>query len=508
MDINLLNTRYSEHPALLSVQRELVTPGTAPLLLEGLSGSASSMVMAAIYRSSVSTHLVIMRDKEEAAYFYNDLFTICSDESIYFFPSAFKRSVVHEQSDPGNILLRSTALNFLGSGKRKCIIVSYPEALVEKVVSKKTLTGSTLSIKKGDNLSIEFIEEALQEYNFSRVEFVSEPGHYSIRGSLVDLFSFSGDKPARIDFFGDTVDSIRLFDPDTQLSSETISAYTILPDLLSITTNEEAVSILDFIPPSSYIWIDNPEMVLDQMNTIYSLALSRNESGALPVSIDTLIDGREFSNSAKPFRLIEIGGNGYSENLTRISFRTEPQPQFNKNFELVVSANRISQQNGYSSIILAENDIQIDRLKDIFKEISPDVSFTYIRSALHRGFTDHDLKLSILTDHQIFDRYHKFKIRGSFTRKESLALKELTGLNPGDYIVHIDHGIGRFGGLEKIEVNGKVQETIRLVFRDNDILFVGIHSLHRISKYRGKDSAPPKINKLGTGVMAEAEKRR
>ena len=435
------------------------------------------------------------------AYFYNDLTSLTDATTVYFFPSTYKRSVQYEQTEPANIVLRTEVLNHLASGKRKGIIVTYPEALMEKVISKKNLKSNTFNISKGDKLSIDFIEEMLQEYRFTRVDFVNEPGQYSIRGSITDIFSFSEDLPYRIDFFGDEVDSIRTFNTDDQLSVSIKKQISVIPNIQDIQIDEINDSFIDFLPPSSIIWFDSALFIKEKINDIYYQTTKKEESGHVAGKKEIIMTGNRLIGECENFRIAEFGKNGiFSGEYVSFHFNTEPQPVFNKNFELLSNKLIENRANGYETFIISESQSQIDRLGDIFSEINPDVSFSPLLQNLHAGFTDNDMKISIYTDHQIFDRYHKFKIRGYFTKKESISVKEITGLNPGDYVVHIDHGIGKFGGLEKIEVNGKLQEAIKLVYRDNDILYVGIHSLHRISKYKGKEGAEPKIYKLGSGA--------
>ena len=500
MKKNEIADLFGSHTGLLQVVESLNDTSVERLRLEGLSGSSKSILLAAVFDKTQTTHLVIVPEKEDAAYFYNDLVSLLGEDSVFFFPSTYKRSVQYEQTEPANIVLRTEVLNHLASGKRKGIIVSYPESVMEKVVSKKNLKKNTFQVSKGDRLSLEFLEEMLHEYNFERVDFVYEPGHYSIRGSIVDVFSFSADLPYRIDFFGEEVDSIRSFNTDDQLSVSTWNQIQIIPNIQDISIEEINDSFTDFLAPSSVLWMEDPFFIKEKINSIYFQTVQREDSGQIFGKKAIVMTGNRFFEECEKFRIVLFGKQGLSENERKIEFRTEAQPVFNKNFELLTEKLLSNNLSGYNTYIISESQSQIDRLRDIFSEINPEVHFNPLLVNLHGGFTDHDLRVSVFTDHQIFDRYHKFRIRGYFTKKESISVKELTGLNPGDYVVHIDHGIGKFGGLEKIEVNGKIQEAIKLVYRDNDILYVGIHSLHRISKYKGKDNTEPKIYKLGSGA--------
>jgi len=495
-----LITHFGTHPLLSGLVEAMGNPEKDRISITGLSGSSRAITVAEVFRKTQYTHVVIIPEKEDAAYFYNDLVSLSGDESIFFFPSTYKRSIQYEQTEPANIVLRTEVLNFLASGKRKGIIVTYPESVMEKVISRKNLKKNTLNISKGDKLSLEFLEEVLHEYNFERVDFVYEPGQYAIRGSIADVFSYSADLPFRIDFFGEEVDSIRTFNTDDQLSQSIQKQVSIIPNIQDISIEQVSDSFTDFLPPSSFLWLEDAAYIREKMNTIYDQVVRREETEQIPGKKDLIMTGSRFVEECAKFRIAEFGKTGFFNTAIRFEFRTEPQLLFNKNFDLLSEKLVTNKLNGYATFLISESQSQIDRLKDIFSEINPEAEFTALLLNLHGGFTDHDLNISVFTDHQIFDRYHKFRIRGYFTRKESISVKELTGLNPGDYVVHIDHGIGKFGGLEKIEVNGKLQEAIKLVYRDNDTLFVGIHSLHRISKYKGKDDAPPKIYKLGSGA--------
>lgn len=511
MKKNPINDLYAEHNSYKQLVECLKHTSINQVSAEGLSGSSKPVVLASVFDELTSTHLVIIPEKEDAAYFYNDLVALAGEEGIFFFPSTYKRSVQYEQTEPANIVLRTEVLNHLSSGKRKGIIVTYPESVMEKVISKRNLKKNTFRIAKGDRLSLEFIEEMLQEYGFERVDFVYEPGQYSIRGSIVDVFSFSSDLPFRIDFFSDEVETIRSFKTEDQLSVETHDAVQVIPNIQDISIEEINESFTDFLPPSCFIWTEDSGYMKEKINSIHSQTVQREENGQIAGRKNLILTGSRFFEECGKFRMVEFGKHSVFQAEKRITFRTEVQPVFNKNFEILSQKLQSNKIEGYNTYILSESQTQIDRLKDIFAEISPGLAFTPLLINLHSGFTDHDLKICIYTDHQIFDRYHKFRIRGYFTRRESISVKELTGLNPGDFVVHIDHGIGRFGGLEKIEVNGKIQEAIKLVYRDNDILFVGIHNLHRISKYKSGENAPPKIYKLGSGAwhkLKQATKKR
>ncbi|HUX58229.1 MAG TPA: transcription-repair coupling factor [Bacteroidales bacterium] len=500
MKENQITESYNNHPVVSRLIETINSNNSGSFRIEGLSGSSRAMVLSLAFTKMQTTHLAVLQEKEDAAYFYNDLVSLLGEESVFFFPSTYKRSVQYEQTEPANIVLRTEVLNHLASGKRKGIVVSYPESVMEKVVSKKNLKKNTFNISKGDKISLEFLEEILHEYNFVRTDFVYEPGQYSIRGSIADVFSYSADLPYRIDFFGEEVETIRSFNTDDQLSVSIHKQISIIPNIQDISIEEVNESFTDFLPPSSLIWTEDADYIKEKINNIFLQTTQREESGQISDKKKIVMTGNKFFEHCKNFRIVEFGKKSMFNPVAIFEFHTEPQPVFNKNFELLSGKLLSNDTDGYITYIISESESQIERLRDIFAEINPEVHFSALLVNLHSGFSDHDLKIAIYTDHQIFDRYHKFRIRGFFTRKESISVKELTGLNPGDYVVHIDHGIGKFGGLEKIEVNGKIQEAIKLVYRDNDILYVGIHSLHRISKYKGKDNSEPKIYKLGSGA--------
>ena len=500
MKENQLAEHFNKHPVIPALIENINSDRKGRINIKGLSGSSAALVLSLVFQKTQTTHMVVIPEKEDAAYFYNDLISLLGEESVFFFPSTYKRSVQYEQTEPANIVLRTEVLNHLASGKRKGIIVTYPESVMEKVVSRKNLKKNTFNISKGDKISLEFIEEMLHEYNFTRTDFVYEPGQYAIRGSITDVFSYSADLPYRIDFFGEEVESIRSFNTDDQLSLSTHKQISIIPNIQDISIEEINDSFTDFLPPSALIWMDDAVYIKDKINNIYFQTTQREESGQITDKKEIVMTGNYFLDKCKSFRIVELGKQTLQETESKFEFHTEPQPVFNKNFELLTERILSNNSGGFNTYIISESESQIERLREIFAEINPEAHFIPLLLNLHSGFTDNDLRISVFTDHQIFDRYHKFRIRGYFTKKESISVKELTGLNPGDYVVHIDHGIGKFGGLEKIEVNGKLQEAIKLVYRDNDILYVGIHSLYRISKYKGKDNAEPKIYKLGSGA--------
>ncbi len=500
-----------------SVLTEELKQQTARIQLKGVIGSAIAFIAASAYQHVAKTNLIILADKETAAYFLNDLENLIGEENVLFFPASYRMPYEHEEIDNANILMRAEVLNKINTGKKQCCIVTYPEALVEKVVTKSHLSKNTLELKRGEKISIDFIGDVLLEYGFDRVDYVIGPGQFSIRGGIVDIFSFSNENPYRVEFLGNQVDSIRSFDSISQLSIQTLTYCTIIPNVQTKLLQESRQTFFEFIPESTTIWFSYFQLTVDRIEKGYQLAETaysnlKSVVTQLPPS-ELYIDKDTFSKQVLQFTLVEFGTHCVLKPTKIIVYNYSPQPSFNKNFGLLNDNLKGNLRNGLLNIIFADAGKQIERLYKIFEDISPKKEgdrdlFTPMLLSIHEGFIDNELKLACYTDHQLFDRYHRFRLKNSFNKKnEALTLKELKGLNPGDYITHIDYGIGRYGGLETIEVNGKMQETIRLVYKDYDIVNISIHSLHRIAKYSGKEGAEPKINKLGTATWATLKQK-
>ncbi|WP_321288692.1 transcription-repair coupling factor [uncultured Sunxiuqinia sp.] len=483
--------------------KKMRTPGEK-IHLTGLVGSSQTVLASLMAEKHNQPLVFILNDKEEAAYFYDDLANLNTNSTLYFFPSSYKKSVQYNAIEQENIILRTEVLNQLHS-ENHISIVTYPEALVEKVISGEGLDSNSFPVHKNDKLSIDFLNDVLFEYGFERVDFVVEPGQYSIRGSLVDIYSFSHEDPYRLDFFGDEVDSIRSFDIENQISKEQLKKIVIIPNIQDGLSEEKRDNFLSFIPEKTSIYIKDVSLVGDLIDQIYQQTITNED---LPEKlIDQVISGSDFFTKLKEFTCLEAGPGNFFNTPLEFEFNNSPQPAFNKNFKLIAQNLQQNSADGYTNFIHSANEKQIERLHAIFKDQNLNVEFTDLYFTLHEGFIDHDLKVCCYTDHQIFERYHRFKLKTRKPQKESISLKELNKLHQGDYVVHIDHGIGKFAGLVKTEVNGKMQEAIRLVYRDSDVLFVSIHSLHRISKYKGKDGLEPKINKLGTGAWQKMKDR-
>jgi transcription-repair coupling factor (superfamily II helicase) len=500
-------TIYSGHPGVTEIKSLLSKESNGTIYLKGVVGSSVALILSALYKNIDNPILISLNDREEAAYLFDDLSLMLSDCYVLFFPSSYKRSARHGKVEQENIVRRTEVLTHI-SDKKKCVIVTYSDALVEKVISPEALSSNTLKIIVGDKLSLEFINDVLSEYGFERVDFVYEPGQYSVRGGIIDIFSYAYDEPFRIDFFGNEVDSIRSFNIDTQLSQKRFESVSIIPNIQLSVKDEKRIDFLTFLPKNYLLAFRDIEFTESQIDVVYNETESFFNSAEEDVpSPELLINGETFLHSLNGFNCLEFGHNHYSKSEATIQFSTVPQPLFNKNFDLLAQELKLNWSNGYQNFILSNNEKQIERLRAIFDDKALNVKFTPLNFTLNEGFIDRELKYAFYTDHQIFERYHRYKLQNRQQARESISIKELNKLHQGDYVVHIDHGIGKFAGLVKTEVNGKMQEAIRLVYKDNDSLLVSLHSLHRISKYKGKDGTEPNLNKLGTGAWQKMKAR-
>ena len=500
---------YAQHPQV----KALVTWASSPelnLKISGLSGSSSALVVASLFKANPHTHILVLDDADEAAYMYNDLKQMIPLDDVFFFPSSFKRAIKLSQLDTANEILRTEVMNRLANISTPCVVVTYPESLMQKVVSANSMKTRMLKIHVGESLGIDFIVEMLLEYKFERVDFVYEPGQFSVRGGIVDIFSFANELPYRCDFFGDEVESIRVFDIETQLSQEKKTEIIIIPDL-QLDTSSPHVSFLEFIPATCWFSFSNVIFVRERLNQHYDEALVKaNEvEHKTPNLAKTQITGDQFIEQVHTFRKMEWGAKPYFQSKSTITFNTSPQPIFHKNFDLVSENLKNWHKEDYKIYILSDSSKQTDRIAAIFADRGDQITFQPVKNTLHEGFIDHDLSLLCYSDHQIFDRFHKFQLKTDKTRlgKVVMTLKELNQFQIGDYMVHVDHGVGTFGGLVRTNVNGKMQEMVKLIYKDDDIIFVSIHALHRISKYKGKEGEAPRINKLGSGAWERLKER-
>ena len=478
--------------------------------LNGLIGSSLSFVVQSLFKKTEKPFLLILNDKEEAAYYLNDLEQMIGEEDVLFYPGSYRRPYQIEDTDNANVLLRAEVLNRINSRKKPAVIVTYPEALFEKVVTRKELDKNTLKVAVGDQISIDFINEVLFEYEFKRVDFITEPGEFSVRGGIVDVFSFSNDNPYRIEFFGNEVDSIRSFDVETQLSIEKQKKITIIPNVENKFFQENRESFLEYINNQTVLFIQDAEGLFTKLDRLFAKATDIFENLNATVNhvepSQLFLNQAEFIKKSLDFSVVELSSKAIYKTKKAFDFHIKPQPSFNKQFDLLLNNLNDNHFNGYKNYLFCSNDAQAKRFHDIFETLDEENSenirkqYNTIVLPIYQGFIDEENQLACYTDHQIFERYHKFSIKSTISKKQNITLKELTTLTVGDYVTHIDHGIGRFGGLQKIQVEGKTQEAIKLVYADNDIVYVSIHSLYKISKYNGKDGTPPKIYKVGSNA--------
>lgn len=484
--------------------------------IKGLHGSLDTVIASALHKLNHQTFLFILHDKEEAAYFQNDLQYLLGSKEVHFFPSSYKKPYEYEETENANVLLRAEILNRVNNkASTGEIIVTYPDALTESVINKKSLKQNTLTAKVGESLNIEFMVEVLNSYDFESTEFVYEAGQYSVRGGIVDIFSYANELPYRLEFFGDELESIRTFNPDSQLSVENIRQINIIPNVQTKLITEERQGFIDFLPNNTKLWFKDYEHCLDVISKSYDKAEGKfNEilegSGNSDVVLnpqDLFENIASFQTQIKSLVKIEFGSRFKLRPDHTEFLNSESQPSFNKNFEMLAENLDEYQRKGYSNLLVSEQAKQIDRFTEIFDEIDPQLKFQGLIAGLRQGFIDHDEKIVCYTDHQIFERFHRYQLRKQFKKSKAITLKELKNLQPGDYVTHIDYGIGRFAGLEKVDVGGKMQEAVRLVYRDNDLLYVSIHSLHKISKHSGNEGVPPAISKLGSPEWENKKKK-
>jgi len=502
MKLEQLKQRYREDRRVKEIADQFRDHPLSHLHLTGSSGSINAFVAYGISKQIPLHQFFILADKEEAAYFLNDLETLVGEKAL-FYPSSYRRAYEVEQTDNANIQMRAEVLNKIAAKEQQYYVVSYPEALSEFVITEKKLHQHKLEINQGDSLDMEFMIENLNEFHFERVDFVGEPGEFSVRGGILDVYSFANEHPYRIEFFGDEVDSIRLFDAATQLSVKKLEGIAILPNVQEKMVEESRIPIFDFLPDNTLYWLKDFRLSRDAIEKLYKKSVEAYEKLDSPLKHikpeEQFISKDEFIRSTLHLNTIEFGQQTYFQSDLKIAVQSSPQPAFNKNFDLLADQLNANQKKGIDNLLVANNSKQIERLYNIFEDIGKDLKFETMLLSIHEGFEDQEQGIAIYTDHQIFDRYQRFRLKESFKKKDqAITLKELQNLSPGDYITHIDHGVGQFSGLEKIKVDGKAQEAIRILYRNKDILYISIHSLHRISKFVSKDGTTPKVDKLGS----------
>lgn len=525
MDLHDLLTLYRQHPAVMALGKALQDHSLRHIHLDGAQASSPPVVFAALTEVAPGAlarpFLFVLDDAEEAGYFYHDLTQLLGEEQVLFFPSSFRREVRFGQKDAANEILRTEALSRIASGSRPLFLVSYPDALSELVVSKRQLAEQTLALRRGERVDITFVEETLAGFGFQRVDYVYEPGQFAVRGSLIDVFSFSCENPYRIDFFDDEVDSIRTFEVQTQLSLSRKEGISIVPHMQP--EEQMAEGFLSFLPEDTLLVTKDLSYLCEKIASIYAQGFS--QQALLEQEAVTEMEEREqmdrlrresllvtdgaFRRQVAGFRLVEMGHRPTGVPAAVVRMDVAQQPIYHKNFDLVNTSFLHYLAEGYVIYILADSAKQNERLQAIFAELGSGIRFTPVSKTLHAGYADQHLKACFFTDHQLFDRFHKYNLRSDRARggKVALTLKELQQFELGDYVVHVDHGVGRFGGLVSLPENGQMQEKIKLIYQNDDVVFVSIHALHKVSKYKGKDSDPPRVNKLGTGAWERLKER-
>ncbi len=530
MSVKDLLEQYQNTPRLFQLADRLSLAQPQKLYLNNLQGSSSQFVVAAAFlhpSCSRLNHLIVLNDAEEAAYFHNTLENLTEALDIFYFPSSFKNRKNFQLLNSSHVMLRTEALTKLVTGGNKKVIVTYPEALFEKVVLPETLSSNIIHIKTGDSLNIEKLLLQLSDYGFERTDFVYQPGQFAIRGGILDIYSFGNEKPYRIELFGNDVDSIRIVDPETQLSERKLLKVSIIPNVDTQFKNEDRISVFDFLPENTVVWMQDFELCKERLEDceedlqiFFRIQSEVKEQGTR----DKIQEARHNRQEEQDDKLERkditatdfIGANSLEEQLSKkhlvefgyrshlsaieIEFKTKEQPAFNRQFDLLIKDLKSWESKGFQIFLFAENPKQLERLQSIFDDLKAEIVFNPVVVSIHEGFIDEDQKIVCYTDHQVFQRYHKYKVKQAYNKNKALTLRTLRELQPGDFVTHIDHGVGVFSGLQKIEVNGKLQEAVRLIYRDSDILYVNINSLHKIAKYTGKEGSVPKINKLGSDV--------
>lgn len=542
MGVQDLLEQYQQSPRLFQLADRLSFAQPEKIALKNLHGSSSQFVVAAAFMhpsSSLLNHLIVLNDAEEAAYFHNTLENLTSALDIFYFPSSFKNRKNYQLLNSSHVMLRTEALTKIAAGGNKKIIVTYPEALFEKVVLPATLSSNIIQIKSGDTLNVEQLLLKLSDYGFERTDFVYEPGQFAIRGGILDIYSFGNEKPYRVELFGNDVDSIRIVDPETQLSERKLLQVSIIPNVHTQFESEERISLFDFLQENTVVWVQDYELCKEHLTEseedlhaflrhqqeVKEAFLASNTTHAEKaaakrkqqedqedklikneVSLNDFISADTLEDELSKKHLVEFGYQSYLSKL-EIDFNTKSQPAFNRQFDLLIKDLKSWETKKFQLYIFAENPKQLERLRSIFSDLKADIIFNPIATSIHEGFIDEDQKIVCYTDHQVFQRYHKYKVKQAYNKNKAITIRTLRELQPGDFVTHIDHGVGIFSGLQKIEVNGRTQEAVRLIYKDTDILYVNINSLHKIAKFTGKEGSVPKVNKLGSDVWNKLKEK-
>ncbi len=537
MSVQVLLDQYQNTPRLFQLADRLSFSQPQKIYTRNLQGSSSQFVVSAAFLHPACAqlnHLIVLNDAEEAAYFHNSLENLTGALDIFYFPSSFKNRKNYSLLNSSHVMLRTEALTKLAAGSdiNKKVLVTYPEALFEKVVVPSKLSANIIYIKTGDVLNVEELLLKLADYGFERTDFVYEPGQFAIRGGILDIYSFGNDKPYRVELFGNDVDSIRIVDPETQLSERKLLQVSIIPNVDTQFEGDERVSLFEFLPENTVVWLQDYELCKEKLGdceeelglflkmkeesafakaaeksakasdrSAYAKASADEEDKLLrrEVSEADFIAVSDFEKGVNEKHLVEFGYQSHVANV-EIEFRTKEQPAFNRQFDLLIRDLKSWEAKGFQLYLFAENPKQLERLQTIFDDLKAEIVFNPVSTSIHEGFVDEDLKIVCYTDHQVFQRYHKYRVKQAYNKNKALTLRTLRELQPGDFVTHIDHGVGVYSGLQKLEVNGRLQEAVRIIYRDSDILYVNINSLHKIAKYTGKEGSVPKVNKLGSDV--------
>lgn len=532
MNLQVLLGMYQNDNRLKQLAAGISLPEPqARIQLESLRGSSIGFIATAVWQLSSVNHVFILNDKEEAAYFHNDLEHLTDALDICYFPDSFKKTGAFNELNSSHIMLRTEALTKFAPSRKntgsdggihKKVLVTYPEALFEKVVNPQTLSHNMVHIRVGESLNVDQLMQGFVELGFKREDFVYEPGQFAMRGGILDIYSFGNEHPYRIELFGNEVDSIRIFNPETQLSERKLLQVSILPNIETKFEAREKISLFDYLPVNTVIWVKDLEYTLGRIGkmehdlpekiALGTVAVDHEEEWLKELTPADFEVAEHWLEQIRKRHVIEWDNHSLEKTLNAgltatVPFSTEEQPAFNRQFHMLISdlQKRTAQQ--YTPFIFAENPRQLERLRSIFEDLDARIDFVPLPASISKGFIDHDLKVVCYTDHQIFQRYHKYKIKQAYSRGKALTLRALKELQPGDYVTHIDHGVGVYSGLQKIEVNGNMQEAIRIIYKDNDVLYVNINSLHKISKYTGKEGSPPRVNKLGSDAWEKLKNK-
>jgi transcription-repair coupling factor (superfamily II helicase) len=520
MNLQYLQGLYAQHPALKSVLEGTAMPAPHLSVLDKLQASSFAFFATSVFAQSDANHVFLLDDKEAAAYFHNDFETLSGALDVCLFPDSFKKTGTIGELNSSHVMLRAEALmKFNQPDPHRKVLVTYPEAILEKVVNTDTFSKNTIFIKQSQKLDTAFLFEFLVEMGFTKVDFVYEPGQFAIRGGIIDIYSFGNEHPYRVELFDDEVDTIRLFDPETQLSERKLLQVTIIPNIETHFETQQKTSLFSFLPANTIVWIHDAELLQERIKKLSQQIKGKGSISVLDANEEEVqIAAADFETEEALLqqiaqrKVIEFGKGFASEILQMpvrevISFHTKEQPAFNRNFELLIKDLQDRGAEHHSLFIFSENPKQLERLRSIFSELKANILFTPISSALSKGFIDSDVKVVCYTDHEIFQRYHKYKMKQAYSQGKALSLRTLRDLQPGDFVAHIDHGIGRYSGLQKIDVNGVMQEAVRIIYKDNDVLYVNINSLHKITKYTGKEGTEPRVHKIGSGVWEKLKNK-